>query len=364
MLFRSLIALLLLAATAAAQSPAAAQQALYQKARAAEARQQYAEAAGYYESMLKAEPAQHALRANLGLMRYLNGEYEQAAQAFQKALAGDATLTVAHLFLGLILLDGGRPAEALPHLERAVRDKPQDLNARFQLARGYYQAERWADAARQLQTLREKQPDDAETLHLLGRVHLKLSLAAYDELKQKHPDNYRIFQLLGENYEAQGLNGPALANYRKAIERNPRARGIWVRIGALEQGAGQAEKAIEAFEQELRLNARDAYALFRLGELRLEQNQSETAAKLLEQAIAADPRLAPARVSYGKLLVDQKQTAAALAQLREAAKLDPENAAAWFQLARAHQQAGDAASANSALQKYNMLKEKIEGSKQ
>jgi tetratricopeptide (TPR) repeat protein len=164
-------------------------------------------------------------------MRYLAGEYDRAAQEFRKALDGDAGLYTARLFYGLSLLGMNQTAEAIQHLERAARDKPQDATAVFHLARAYYLAERYQDALKRLEPLREKQPDDAETLYLLGRVYLKLSLESYDRLKRQHPEHYRIFELLGENYEAQGLSGPAMANYRKALERNPKARGVNISKG-------------------------------------------------------------------------------------------------------------------------------------
>ena len=78
--------------------PAGTIESLYHKAREAEARKNYLEAAGYYEQILKIDQTLHPLRANLGLMRYLGGEFDKAAQDFRKALAGDARLTMAHLF--------------------------------------------------------------------------------------------------------------------------------------------------------------------------------------------------------------------------------------------------------------------------
>jgi tetratricopeptide (TPR) repeat protein len=333
-------------------------QSLYQKAREAEAQKNYGEAAGHYEQILKLDPALHPLRANLGLMRHLNGEDERAVNEFRKALAGDANLYAARLFLGISLLELNRANEALPHLEGAARDKPQDAIARFHLARAYYLTERHEEALKQLQALLEKQPGDAEALYLLGRVHLKLSLDAYEQLKRKHPEHYRIYQLLGENYEIQGLNGPAIVNYRKAIEANPKARGLRLKLGDLYQATGEQEKAIDAYRQELENNPGDAPAMYRLGTLLLDQKRLDEAAPWLSKSVTIDPNLAPARVSYGRCLLEKNQTQEAIAELRQAVKLDAESAQAWFQLARAYQKSGDAAAAQSALQMYEKFKDK------
>ena len=333
-------------------------QGLYQKARDAEARKNYAEAAAQYEQILNLDPTIHPLRANLGLMRYLSGEYDRAVREFRQALAGDASLQTAHLFLGLALLELNQPEESLSHLETAVRNKPQDLNARSQLARAYYLADRHSQALKELQFLNEKQPDDAETLFLLGRVYLKLSLVAYDRLKEKHPDNYRIYQLLGETYAVQSLYGPAIANYRKAIERNPEGRGLRLKLGETYQAAGEPDKALEAFDEELRLNPNNAYAHYKAGSGLLDQNKSDKALPHLKRSVELDPRSGDARASYGRCLLEVNQPQEAIAQLRLAVELDATNAAAWFQLARAYQKTGDTTAAGQALQMYEKLRDK------
>jgi tetratricopeptide (TPR) repeat protein len=267
-------------------------------------------------------------------------------------------LQTAHLFLGLTLIELNQPAEAIPHLETAVRNKQQDLNARFQLARAYYLADRHQQALKELQFLLEKQPGDPEALFLLGRVHLKLSLAAYDQLKEKHPDNYRIYQLLGENYAVQSLYGPAIANYRKAIERNPQGRGLRLKLGETYQAAGEPDKALEAFAEELQLNPNDAYAHYKVGAVLLDQNKPDKALSHLKRSVELDPRAGEARASYGRCLLEMNQPQEAIAQLRLAVQQDATNAAAWFQLARAYQKTGDAAAAEQALKMYEKLKDK------
>lgn len=168
-----LLCLLLPQARPAAQNEAI--QPLYRKARAAEAQKDYAQAPALYEEILKRDPALHPLRANLGLMRYLNGDYDRAIAEFRRALAGDSTLRTARLFLGIALLDRNQTPEAIQHLERSVKEQPADATARFNLARAYYQSERWADALGELETLRKRQPDDPDgyALNQIGTLLLE-----------------------------------------------------------------------------------------------------------------------------------------------------------------------------------------------
>jgi tetratricopeptide (TPR) repeat protein len=177
-------------------------------------------------------------------------------------------------------------------------------------------------------------------------------------LKEKHPDNYRIHQLLGENCVVQSLYGPAIANFRKAIERNLQARGLRLKLGEAHQAAGETDRALAAFEDELGLNPNDAYAHYKAGVILLEQNKLDEATSHLKRATALDPRSADALAAYGRCLLENNQSQEALVQLRQAVELDAQNAAAWFHLARALQKTGDVASAQQALQMYEKLKEK------
>jgi len=247
-----------------APAPSVEVQTLYQKAREAEARKEYKEAAAIYETILAKDPTLHPLRANLGMMRFLDGEYAAAARAFEQALKGDPTLYAAKLFLGVSLLELNQLDAALRHLESAVKEKPADQTARFHLARAYFLKD---DFQRALAALKSAPADDAESLYLLGRIHGKLSIESFERLKQKHPENYRIYQLLGENYELQGQYGPAIANYRKAIERNPLARGLRLKLGEVYLASGDPDNAAESFREELRANPNDAFASYRLGSL-------------------------------------------------------------------------------------------------
>lgn len=328
----------------------------YRQAKAAEAKQDYAGAAHHYESMLRQSPELHPLRANLGLMLYLSGDPRRAIVEFRQALTGDASLQSAWLFLGISLLDTGQVAEAIPALEKAVQRSRTDRNARQHLARAYYLAARHREALRELLVLEEQEPGSAETLYLLGRVYLQLSLGTYDRLKEAHPEHYRIYQILGENYALQAQYGPAIANYRKALERNPKARGLWVKLGEVHEAAGELDAALAAYQAEIELQRGDADAHQRAGLLLVRQSRMGEALPYLQEAVRLAPTSVPALTALGRVQLDRDDARAALALLRRAVELDPRNADAWFQLARAHQRVGDRAAARAALEQYEKHK--------
>ena len=64
----------------------------------------------------------------LGRIRYLRREYAAAISELELALDLNPSLALAHYGLGAAFVFSGRPHEALPHLEAAIRLSPQDPN--------------------------------------------------------------------------------------------------------------------------------------------------------------------------------------------------------------------------------------------
>lgn len=85
---------------------------------------------------------------HLGEHYRAKGERALALEQFRRAVELDANLPNAQWELGRFLLEEGRVAEALPHLEIAHRLDPEAPQARLSLADAYEKSGRPADAAR------------------------------------------------------------------------------------------------------------------------------------------------------------------------------------------------------------------------
>jgi tetratricopeptide (TPR) repeat protein len=64
----------------------------------------------------------------LGRIRYLCREYAAAISELELALDINPSLALAHYGLGAAFVFSGKPQEAFPHLESAIRLSPQDPN--------------------------------------------------------------------------------------------------------------------------------------------------------------------------------------------------------------------------------------------
>ena len=71
----------------------------------------------------------------LGRTRYLRREYAAAVSELELALDLNPSLALAHYGLGAAFVFSGKPHEAFPHLESAIRLSPQDPNMGSYLAR-------------------------------------------------------------------------------------------------------------------------------------------------------------------------------------------------------------------------------------
>lgn len=104
-----------------------------------------------------------ARRAQKQLKR--RGKNKPANKTKERALLGWALVTE-----GLALTDLGRAREALLRLDLAVKEIPNDVNARYSRGVALYELSRFEDAERVLLDVTAQQPSDAFSWHYLGLV--------------------------------------------------------------------------------------------------------------------------------------------------------------------------------------------------
>lgn len=116
-------------AIAFAEAPAQTVQSLLARARDAQSRGDFRQAAEAYQRAVELEPSIPELWANLGLMYYESEQHPEAIRSFQQAIRLNPSLFVPQLFLGMEYLQSNKAEEALPYLESAVRLNPRDPHA-------------------------------------------------------------------------------------------------------------------------------------------------------------------------------------------------------------------------------------------
>jgi tetratricopeptide (TPR) repeat protein len=331
-----------------------------QLAREALNRNDFAAAEQEYETLIKLQPGNASYYTGLGVTKYGRGHFAEAQSTLREALKYDALDQTAKTFLALSQADLGNCSEAAASLKQTFdagqADKltrlvglsllncdlsSNELNAAFQVA----------------SRLRALFPDDADVLYRSAGLYTRLWTDAADQLMQKHPDSYRVHELAGEVFEAQGNDAHAIAEYRLAAEENPKAPRLHFRTGQLllKQNSGDADRnALLEFEQELSVNPNSAPAEYSIGEILRHQRDLANARKHLERAIALDPHFAEAYIGLAQLDLAQHEPGQAQAQAETAVRLEPGNAQAHYALMLAYRQQGrtdDSAREMTAFQK-------------
>lgn len=271
----------------------------------------------------------------------------------------------ARLFLAFIQAATGECDAAGPELAKGFASGENRRLAGLALAQCQIAAKRFAEAGVTVAELEKQFPADADVLYVSADYHMKAWNDAIYRMYQKVPASYRVDQLSAEVFETQGKYTEAVAEYRKAIEKNPKALDLHYRLGRalLQQSHDPAvlEQARKEFEAELALNPADAVAEYQVGQVLTAEQKKPAAAGHFERAAALRPDFAEALIAVAKLRVEAKRYADAIALLERAVKLQPRNETAHYNLMMAYRNAGRAADAQREKVELDKLQKPPEG---
>ncbi len=262
----------------------------------------------------------------------------------------------------------GECAAVIPELERMAASRTDPRQRRLgglALAQCRIAAKQFAEAGPVVSRLEKEFPSDPDVLYIAADYHMKAWNDAIYRMYQKAPASYRVDELSAEVFETQGKFPEAVAEYRKAIAKNPKAVDLHYRLGrALLQQSHDPEAMEQArneFEAELKLNPSDAVAEYQVGQILQAQTKKAEAAAHFERAAALRPDFPEALIAVAKLRSDDKRYADAAALLERAVKLQPRNESAHYNLMLAYRNAGRAADAAREKAELDRLQKPPEG---
>jgi tetratricopeptide (TPR) repeat protein len=132
-------------------------------------------------------------RVNLGLALLQLGDTAGAVQQFEAALVLESDNVVAHASLGMLLARQGRDAEAVEHLRVAFERAPDDANVRGGLITSLARLNRERDVIEVLTRVRGLDPDDEDALVTLSillasQERYRDAVALLEDGHRRHPD--------------------------------------------------------------------------------------------------------------------------------------------------------------------------------
>lgn len=186
----------------------------------------------------------------------LAGIYESSPATLSQAMASYAECirlspshALGHVKLGMLLLNAGRVAEALPHLERGVALRPDRVDYRVALGVTLTRLpDKQTEGILQLETALQIAPQHAEAHLNLGNALLAVP----------------------------GSVPRAIQHYEAALKLNPNAPIAWHNLGVALTMAGRRPEAARCYENALRLAPGFSSAATKLEQLRQPQTAAET----------------------------------------------------------------------------------------
>lgn len=246
------------------------------------------------------------------------------------------------------------------------------LQKTFRAAVAHHQAGRLSQAEALYRRIIAGQPNEAETLRLLGVIAhqrgcqeeaeqwarqaisacgrpvaefcntLGAVLAAqgkpgeavrcYQEAVALKQDYSEAHQNLGRTLAALGRMEEAAPHFEKALHLRPGDATAHHDMGSVFAHRKMAAEAMACFEKAVQLDPRNADAWNNLGNMRRARGRVAEAIVCVQKALALQPGFAAAYSNLGVMLHEQGKVDEAILSLQQALALEPNDAAAWSNL--------------------------------
>lgn len=232
---------------------------------------------------------------------------KRGSDDFRRVLELDPTRDDARMRFTRALLDLGGYDEAIPHLERLAKARPDDPEIRVRLARCLNMLRRGDEARRTLEDVLTQHPENAMALRTLGQFSLTEGQPAAGERYLQRaaallPNDYQSHWLLYESLRQQGK--PEAAVQLKVAEQ---VRERSERLGELQS------RRLADFPLDPALHVEMATLLMR-------SDRSEVAVSWLQSALALDPKFRPAHAALAEYFERSGQKALAEEHRKQAAE--------------------------------------------
>jgi tetratricopeptide (TPR) repeat protein len=316
-----------------------------------------------FKDILRVDPANPEVRANLGLVAFKRGDYATASKQFEAALKLKPALWNAEAFWGICEYRLGNLNLAQPHLERAFPHLREE-NLRTQVGLELISVLRTRGEVTRsvslLEALRQTEPRSPEVLYTAYRTYSDLAAHALSDLAAYAPGSARIHEVLAQSLMNQNDYPRAIQEYQKALKIDPGLTEIRFELGQaiLANSVDQASRA-EAkseFEAALASNPNDADSEYELGEIAFLDSDLGASELDYSRALSLRPDFTNARLGLAKVLTAKNQPEKALSCLLDAEHTEPRNASVRYQLAVVYQRMGRGAEADRELAAFQKLR--------
>ncbi|MGD0491435.1 MAG: tetratricopeptide repeat protein [Steroidobacteraceae bacterium] len=297
-------------------------------------------ALGSIQKAASAAPDNARYQFGLGQVLDALQRWDQAADAYRRALRNEPASHDAHVALGVALQRGGRLAEAAAAYRAALALKPEDPVALSNLGAALREMGEIDEAIRLLE--RAVSLDRLTVSHAVNlgvalnqRRNFAASESTLRAVLARDPGNPDAAFNLGNALRGLGRTREAVACFRLAADSRPGYAEALNNLGNAYKELGDFAAAMASFEEALRARPDDVVALNNAGCLLRTLGRNEEAEEMLRRGLAIDPRHPALHDNLGNVLKDAGELDEAIACFRRSLDIDPSNPATHGNLAYA-----------------------------
>ncbi len=285
----------------------------------------YEDALRHFTRVAGALPRETVVRANLAAVAVVLERYEEAVAWCDESLALAPNSAKVLTIRGNALMALRRFEDAATSFKRALSLDPDYLEALVNCGAALRESRRFGEALEALDKAQSLGADSAQALCVRGAVLLDLerpdeALLSLDKAVALAPND--LAALGNRALALKTLNRPenALLACDAALSVDPAHPATWLTRGGALADLGRIDEALSSYDKGLALAPQDAAGLADKGLLLSEIGRFEEAAVLLREAVALAPKRAKLFYNLAQienLALDDAAVVAAVAQTRD-----------------------------------------------
>ena len=287
----------------------------------------YDQAIAQLQELSAKDPGLKGLTHELGTAYYKKGDYMKAVESLKAALEQNAHDNEAVQLLGLSYYLSGRPAEAIPQLEKVQTWYPRaNVDASYILGLCYIQTKDYPHARSAFAKMFDVPPESAPAYLFTARMLFR-----------------QEFDPIAEEYA------------QKAVALDPKLPLAHFLLGELYLFKSRVPESIAEFQKELAINPGDAAAYYKLADAYSRIQKFDDAERLLQRSIWLDATSTGPYILMGKVLEKKGEPELAVRSLRHALAMDPNNPITHHLLGQAYRDLGNTEEAERELKTAQQL---------
>ena len=287
----------------------------------------YDQAIAQLQELSAKDPGLKGLPHELGTAYYKKGDYMKAVESLKAALEQNAHDNEAVQLLGLSYYLSGRPAEAIPQLEKVQTWYPRaNVDASYILGLCYIQTKDYPHARSAFAKMFDVPPESAPAYLFTARMLFR-----------------QEFDPIAEEYA------------QKAVALDPKLPLAHFLLGELYLFKSRVPESIAEFQKELAINPGDAAAYYKLADAYSRIQKFDDAERLLQRSIWLDATSTGPYILMGKVLEKKGEPELAVRSLRHALAMDPNNPITHHLLGQAYRDLGNTEAAERELKTAQQL---------